>query len=80
MVEHMEVDIAAERYAKASAEFKSAAAAENRILNGEFSFSFEPPFLQPNYGDFSPLEEARRKTAEKLNSFNRAAAIYRNSQ
>ena len=62
------------RYAVAMAEFLRASDAENRLLSGEFSFQeFVPGYL-------SQLEEAMRRTAEKLEEFNKSAAFYRETK
>ena len=61
-------------YAVAMAEFQRASNAENQLLSGEFSLQeFAPEHL-------SQLEEAMRKTAEKLEEFNKAAALFRETK
>ena len=61
-------------YAVAMAEFHRASDAENRLLSGEFSFQEFVP------GHLSQLGEAMRRTAEKLEEFNKAAAFYRETK
>ncbi len=80
MMDLAEIALAQKGYAAASAEFQRAVEAENRLLKGELVSSSEQPFLLLNSQHLSPLEVARRQTSEKLHSFNRAAAIYRNSR
>ncbi len=76
----IEVSIAEQRYAEAWVDFRSAAQAEKQLLKGEFAFQSGGRFLQAERsycGDSSPITEAQKKTREKLDAFNRAAANYR---
>ncbi len=79
-MESLEVLIAEQRYAEAWADFQSAAQAENQLLKGELVLQSVRPFPQAERSycrDSSPITEAQKKTREKLDAFNRAAAIYR---
>ncbi len=80
MMDLAEVTLAQKGYDIASVEFQRAVDVENRLLKGELVSSSEQPFLLPNPEHLLPLEVARRQTAEKLHSFNRAAAICRKSR
>ncbi len=76
----IEVFIAEQRYAEAWVDFRSAARAENQLLKGELALQSGGPFPQAEQSycrDSSPTTEAQKKTREKLDAFNRAAAIYR---
>ena len=81
-MESIEVAIAEERYAEAWVEFQSASEAENRLLKGEPALQSGQPLPQASrltIRDLAPIYEAHKRTCERQDSFNRAAAIYRES-
>ena len=78
-----EVPLAEQLYAEAWADFRGAAQEENRLLKGELALQSGQLFPQVDRTfdrDSSLITEAQRKTSEKLDAFNRAAVIYRETR